>query len=381
MTRVLGPTVSDGSRRRILFVTHTSEWIGPNVSLVQLVTRAPSWMEPIVLLPCDGALSTELDRHQVAFRRIGKLDKYAIPRIARIIRRDNIDLVYGNSAHGASRNALIAAKICGRPFVYHLREMCGQVRMRSVAFLRIADAVVAVSRATADSYSQFLQKPAVVVYNGVPEEHFTPSLPETRERLRGEFEIPTEACVVLHVGNVYRRKAQEVAVRAFQNLKKNHADVRLFLVGRLDRDPKYVGQLEDLINEVDESRHIHLTGFRADVRDFLAASDVFLHTAKEDPHPRAVIEAMAAGLPIVAVAVDGVKETIVDGECGYLVKPPGDPNVLADRLDHVLRDPELGKNMGANGQERALRLFSAERPAREVSGLIEKVLRKSGRWL
>lgn len=379
MTRVPGPTVADDSRRRVLFVTHTSEWIGPNASLVQLVTHSPAWMEPIVLVPCDGPLSTELDRQQIAYRRIGKLDKHAILRIARLIRREDIELVYGNSAHGASRNALIAAKMCGRPFVYHLREMCGQARMRSVTFLRLADAVVAVSRATAESYSRFLQKPATVVYNGVPEEHFAPPSPETRQRLRREFGIPAHAPVVVHVGNVYRRKAQHLAVRAFQDLKHRQADARLFLVGRLDRDPEYVRELEDMIDRVDQSRHIHLTGFRSDVRDLLAASDVFLHTATEDPHPRAVIEAMAANLPVVALAVDGVKETILDGECGFLVEPPGDPERLADRLDRILGAPELRDLMGANGRNRALRLFSAERAAGEIGCLIERLLQTSGR--
>lgn len=365
------------STHRVLFVTHTAEWIGPNASLVQLVTRSPEWMEPIVLIPGDGPLSTELQRQHIAYRLIGKLDKYAIPRIAKLIRKEEIDLVYGNSAHGASRNSMIAAKLCSRPFVYHLREM-SEGKMRTVAFLRLADAVVAVSRATADSYRQFLQTPATVVYNGVPEEHFASPVPGTRTRLRDEFGIPAQAPVVVHVGNVYRRKAQHLAVETFRRLKCRHSDARLFLVGRLDRDPAYVGELEAMIQVAEHPEHIHLTGFRADVKDFLAASDVFLHTATEDPHPRAVIEAMAAGLPVVATAVDGVKETILDGQCGFLVHPPPDPDRLAGRLDRILRSPEFGADMGANGRDRARRLFSAERAAGEVACVIERLLPRRG---
>ena len=369
------------ARYRVLFVTHTSDWIGPNASLIQLVAHAPDWMDPVVLVPCDGPLTTELERRQIAFRRVQRLDKFAIPRIAGLIYKERIDLVYGNSAHRASRNSLIAAKMCGKPFAYHLREMSGEGRTRTAAFFRLADAVIAVSQATADSYAQFLREPATVVYNGVPPEHFDPPLPGTRDRLRQELGIPVEAPVVVHVGNVYQRKAQHLAVRAFQALERRQPNARLLLVGRLDRDPAYVRELKKMISEVDPSGHIHLTGFRPDVRELLAASDVFLHTATEDPHPRAVIEAMAASLPVVAVAVDGVKETIVKGECGFLVEPPGDPERLAERLNRIFLAPELARNMGASGRERARQFFSAERTTREVSSLIERVLRTSGRWV
>ena len=76
---------------------------------------------------------------------------------------------------------------------------------------------------------------------------------------------------------------------------------------------------------------------------------------------------MAASLPVVALAVDGVSETVKHGVTGYLVAPPGIPTVLADALRECLDEPERGMSMGAKGRERVESEFSAGRTAREVA--------------
>jgi glycosyltransferase involved in cell wall biosynthesis len=146
------------------------------------------------------------------------------------------------------------------------------------------------------------------------------------------------------------------------------------MVGRLDRDPDYVDSLRASIREYGLQDRAIVTGLRADVPKLLAASDVFLHTARVDPHPRAVIEAMAAGLPVVALAVDGVTETVVDRETGFLVSWPCHGSFLAKPMARLLESPDRRRTMGERGRERVCRLFSADRTAREVVDVIRGLL-------
>jgi hypothetical protein len=138
---------------RVLFVTHTAEWIGPNISLLELLIRLPDDLRAVVAVPGSGRFTRSLEEHGVPILSFRRLDKYRIPALVSTIRREEISLVYGNSAHSVSRNALVAARLCGIPFVYHLREIArADQRHRVRRLFSWADAAVAVSRATAEGY-------------------------------------------------------------------------------------------------------------------------------------------------------------------------------------------------------------------------------------
>jgi glycosyltransferase involved in cell wall biosynthesis len=353
-----------------LFVTHTSEWIGPNISLLELVTRLPAGLEATVAVPDQGRFTDALLQSAVPFLEFGRFDKYRIPALTRAIRRGMFALVYGNSAHGASRNALIAAKLNRVPFLYHLREMAPPGRSRSARFYGFADDAIAVSRATADSYLGRFKRTPRVIYNGVPLEQFALDRGVCRSEVASEFGIDEEAPVLIHVGNVYERKGQLTALGVLGEVLRTVPSCQLLMVGRLDRDPAYVDSVRATIGEQGLGDRVIVTGLRTDVGRLLSAADVFLHTALADPHPRAVIEAMAARLPVVALAVDGVSETVVDGETGFLVPRSCSDRELADPVARLLKNPEWCRELGNRGHDRAERLFSAERTARDVAGVI-----------
>jgi glycosyltransferase involved in cell wall biosynthesis len=122
-----------------------------------------------------------------------------------------------------------------------------------------------------------------------------------------------------------------------------------------------------------EGGPFELLGERDDVRELLAVSDVFVLSSRSEGLPMSVIEAMAAGLPVVATAVGGVPELVVDGETGMLV-PPGDERSLASALRRLLADPELRRQMGDAGRRRAEQLFDLGRFHREHLELYERLL-------
>jgi glycosyltransferase involved in cell wall biosynthesis len=105
---------------------------------------------------------------------------------------------------------------------------------------------------------------------------------------------------------------------------------------------------------------VELLGARGDVSDLLARSDVFVLSSRSEGFPVSILEAMAAGLPVVATDVGGVAEAVVDGETGILV-PAADPNALAGALERLIADVELRRRLGAAGRARALRLFDTPR--------------------
>ena len=101
---------------------------------------------------------------------------------------------------------------------------------------------------------------------------------------------------------------------------------------------------------------VQLLGERGDVRELLADADVFVLSSRSEGLPISILEAMAAGLPVVASRVGGVVEIVVDAETGYLV-PPGDEGALAAAIERLLADSSLRRRLGAAGRARAEALF------------------------
>jgi glycosyltransferase involved in cell wall biosynthesis len=122
---------------------------------------------------------------------------------------------------------------------------------------------------------------------------------------------------------------------------------------------------------------MHLVGQQENVPEWLAAFDVFALTSDWEGMPNAVLEAMAAGLPVVATAVGGTPEVVVDGETGLLVSPR-DPDALAGAISRLLRDPDLRRAMGRAGLARVRHQFSMEETVRRNQDLYARLLKEKG---
>jgi glycosyltransferase involved in cell wall biosynthesis len=118
---------------------------------------------------------------------------------------------------------------------------------------------------------------------------------------------------------------------------------------------------------------VEFLGWRDDVEALLHRWDVFVMPSLEEGFGIAALEAMAAGLPVVATAVGGIPELVKDGETGWLV-PPADPQALAGRLRSLLRDSGLRQAMGIAGHSRAQDHFSMDRMVENVSKIYDGIL-------
>lgn len=362
------------SRKRILFVSHTGDWTGPTNSLLLLLRHLRHQYHVAVVLRGSGLFCQALAREQFPFSRLPSLNRRTVPALVDLIKREGFHLVYGNSTSTCSQAALIAAKLVGIPFICHVRGMGWDKSWRDLGFLKIADAAIAVSDACAQSVARFVpQERLFVVHNGV--ETLVPEIDPgaAREYLLSEMWLSPDDVVAISVSHVCRRKGVEYAVRAMAQVAREAPQARLLVAGSLEREPLYVEKVRGLVRQLGLERHVLLLGFRQDISQLLHGAHIFLHAALNDPHPRPVMEAMEAGLPVAAFAVDGVSETVVDGQTGYLV-PSGDVAGLAQAVLRLARDPGLRAELGRRGKQRIEEAFSARATARRVASIIDQVL-------
>jgi len=360
--------------QRILFVSSTANWIGPTISLLLLLKHLRSRYDVTVLLPGESFFCEALDREDIPYFSFRSIGKRSIPAIFRLIRREGFDLVYGNTINVTSRNALIAAKLAGVPFICNVREMGWENTWLQTGFLRFSNAVIAVSQACADSISRFVPQVQLrVVHNGVSASlcRFSSGQREAaRSALLAETGLAPDTVIIVSLAHILARKRQEYAVEAMVGIVKSIPATQLLLVGKLDGNRTYVNKIRAMIQDKGLGTHVSLLGFRQDALHLVQGADILLHTAVQDAHPRAVIEAMAIGLPVVAFDVDGASESVKDGKTGYLI-PPGDVPQIIDAVLRLVSDPSLRATMGRMGRRRVETQFSAAAMAEKVAEVID----------
>jgi glycosyltransferase involved in cell wall biosynthesis len=167
-------------------------------------------------------------------------------------------------------------------------------------------------------------------------------------RLRSELQLDREAVLAITVANFRKEKDYPNLLRAARRAVDEVPQLHLAVVGQ--------GPLRDEVHrlhgDLDLEGRVHLLGQRDDVRELLAGADLFVLGSAHEGLPVAIMEAMAAGLPIVATDVGGVADAVPTGVCG-LVVPPRSPDALAEAIVTLARNPELRQRMSVSARERS----------------------------
>ena len=161
-------------------------------------------------------------------------------------------------------------------------------------------------------------------------------------------------------------KGVDVLLRALPD----HPDATAVVVG----DGEERTGLHALAHSLGISERVVFTGWSDHARDFLTTFDVYVQASRAEGLPVAVIEAMLAGLPVIATDVGAVRDAVVHGETGFVV-PPEDPRAISSAIGELLSDPECMRKFGAAGRARALERFSVERMATEFEMLYVNLAR------
>jgi glycosyltransferase involved in cell wall biosynthesis len=278
-------------------------------------------------------------------------DALALVELYRLFRRERPLVVHANSSKAGvlGRLAAVAARVPVRFFTVHGWAFKAHSGLAAKAYLW-ADRLMSPLTTTTICVAHGERSAGlrartcradrtVVIHNGVP------------------LDVPQRVAhtgSLLSVGRLRAPKDFVTLVRAMAGL-----EARLLIAGDGPDRPALEAEIDRL-----GLTNVELLGTRDDVPELLAGSDVFVLATESEGLPMSVLEAMAAGLPVVASAVGGVPELVVDGETGVLV-PPGDSAALARALETVVADPGLRDRLGDAGRQRAEHEFSLDRFERE----------------
>lgn len=374
----------------VLYVHHMNTLGGAEKSLLRLLECLDrSLVTPHLAAPPGEPLETaaadlDVPFHPVPLQVLHRtVNPFALAGQALMLRRAGREVAElagelgAGLVHCNSLPALLAARTLGEetPVVWHARDLRLPGPVLAAA-LPHASLVLAISRTVADhllKVSPAVAGKTAVVYNGLTRRDAT--LVRPREEVRQEWGIGPTTPVAGCVGQLVPWKRQDVFLRAGARLVAQVPDVRLVVVGG---DPHglnagYVEELRNLAVHLGISDRVIWAGTRADMPDVLAALDVLIHPATQEPFGRTLLEAMAVGVPVVASNAAGPAEIISHGSSGLLTAP-GEAESLYQGARKVLTDRLFADQLRGGGVRRA-RQFLARDGARLVTELYAQLLR------
>ncbi|HZR08513.1 MAG TPA: glycosyltransferase [Myxococcales bacterium] len=296
-----------------------------------------------------------------------------VARLARLIRDRGVRLVHANEfisnfvAFLAARAARVPV-IVNRVDLGHLRDGFG-ARHRTVEkwMSRHADAVCAnadgVRRVCIEEEGSAPER-TFVVRNGLDLHRFDAL---AARPLQGP--LPAGRPLVAVIANLWPVKGHRTLLEAIRRVHAHRPEARFALVGDGPERPFLERRIADLHLE----GVVELLGTRYDVPAILSRADAACLSSQAEGLPNAIMEAMAASLPVVATDVGGTPELVLPGETGFLA-PSGDPVQLADALVAVLADPQAARQMGARGRRLVASAYSLDRLAAAHGAMYRAVL-------
>jgi len=386
----------------VLYVHSSADLYGSDVALLNLVTRLPETIRPIVVLPEEGLLAERFREHGIDTRifplavprryychpmRVYRLLMLLVEfvtcwwRMRRLIRRERVDLVHLNVS--ILLGPAWVARGCGKPVLWHCREIFPERgwwrRLLIGAAERWATRIACISNAVRAQFHAH-DKACVVFDAVVPEELKTRDSAPVRQQLGLR---PDDLCVGI-VGRLNDWKGQDVLIRAAPRVLQQFPTAVFLVVGDVYKKNEAIRRdLQRLTEELGIRSRVLFTGFRTDVSRILDVMDVFVLASKR-PEPFGIVqlEAMMKEKPVVATNRGGPLDVVVEGETGFLV-PPNDPESLATKIIELLENPGLRASMGRKGRQRVLESFTLERQVADVvniySSMIEERAGKGGR--
>jgi glycosyltransferase involved in cell wall biosynthesis len=301
----------------------------------------------------------------------------SILRLRRVLKENHIRLI---CTHGykAEVIGIAAGMLTGIPVACFLRGWTGEnfkVRVYEAIdrfSLAFADRVVCLSNLQANKVSEkgSLASKIRVVRNAID---IPAPNPESRQRSRqllvGRLSLPDQSAIVAIAGRLSPEKRISDFLDAVCHVRAGNKDTRFVIFGE--------GSQEKALKEKAASLKLNgkviFAGFQRDLRSLLPGVDILVNASQSEEMPNIVLEAMAAGVPVVATEVGGVAE-IAGADPAIRLVPPGKPELLASKISELLCASDLGRSLGAKGFERAQQAFSVESQLREFNSLYRELI-------
>jgi len=310
-----------------------------------------------------------------------RTDARAVRQVRRLLRTQRPDVLHTHTAKAGAAGRIAAATAGGaRPRVivheYHGHVLSGYFDSRRERVFRlverglahVTDRLIAVSEEVRDDLVSYGVAPAAkfaVVQYGFDLDARTAAAPGARRRARDEIGVGPDAFVIGWIGRLTAIKRPLDLIRVAASVDS----AVLVLIGDGEDRP----QVEALAASLGIGDRVHLLGYRKDVADWYAALDAFLLVSANEGTPVVAIEALAAGVPVVATDAGGTSSVVDDGETGSLL-PVGDVAGLAQALEELRRDPVRRAEQGSRGAVRMRERFSVARMVDDVERVYQGIV-------
>ena len=388
---------------RVLFVSHDADMYGAQRTLLTLLSGIDrSVFTPLLVVPYEGPMnraaaelripvfvmqlvhwipgsfvSSRRQRLKYLYRFFQTL-RHRCEAIEKLITENRVDLVYTNTVTCAE--GAIAAKRTGKPHVWHIHEHIlrnGELvpllpyRLYCLGVKFLARSVIFCSKALAGDYP-LLSRKASIVHNGLPQ----PPLPDriaARRKLINEIGIDAGAKIVALVGAMNPAKDHLTFVTAAEQVARGVDEVVFLIIGSMFGFESYSNRIRQRIKDLQLDSRVRFLGWRDDIHDLLAASDVLVISSEQESFGLTAIEALTMETPVVATRCGGPEEVIVDGVTGFLV-PVKDPRAMADAIMRLLLDQNLAHRMGVNGRIHVTEHFGVDRFVQGVQRVMQEAV-------
>lgn len=345
---------------RILHVETGMNLYGGALQVHYLLRGLTNWKNVESTLVCpEGSAIAEAARENV--RKLysvpmkGDLDLLFVPRLLSIIRKENPDIIHLHSRRGADILGGIAAKLSGTPCILTRRVDNPESRSWVRVKYRLYHRVITISEGIRE----------VLLSAGVPSHKITCvhsavdmgffSTPCDRSWYLGEFDLEENQRTCGVVAQFIDRKGHRFLLRAIPEILKTVPDTTFIFFGKGPLE----GQLKTMCRELGIEEKVIFAGFREDLHRVLGCLDMLIHPALMEGLGVSLLQAAAAGVPIVGSRAGGIPEIVHNGVNGHVVQP-GEVRPITDAVLTILGDNSLARRMGEEGRRIAQDHFSIE---------------------
>ncbi|WP_348267237.1 glycosyltransferase [Edaphobacter paludis] len=309
---------------------------------------------PVYLLPLERTYNLTALKGALALRRL--------------LKQQNIQIVQTFFESSDIWAGFVTKVLSGAKLIWSRRDM-GILRTRKhiVAYRLMAglpDAVFAVSELVRQ---HCIEEDGIdpdrvqTIYNGLDLSDWSASSDNPKDRL-----------LITTIGNIRHVKGHDVFIKAAAFIVPQFPNVCFSIAGGV-LEPAYFSELQALIQNLKLGDNFHFAGGVTDLYEHLSAADIFVLPSRSEGFSNAIVEAMAASLPVVATNVGGNAEAVENGVSGFVV-PSEDPQALAEAIMKLLTDPAKAMAMGAAGKRRVAEKFTIEAMMTQTTATYTKLL-------
>ena len=367
---------------RIVIIIDSLKVGGAQKLVATLVSYAPKeQLELTVVSLAKEESSAILDQIQTcgvpvfSFPANSLVDPLRFRQLVVFLRKERFDLIHTHLAY-ANIIGCLAGYYAKIPVVSTIHSTNWDSRralafltaqLELLAFRHYAQRIVAVGYTVAEAYKNHLGGRVVdVIPNGIPISEPVPD--EIRMKLRQEISNDSSRPVIITVGRLVKVKGFEDLIEGFSLLEKRSPRPMLVIIG----SGRLFNQIKKKVSDMKLTESVNCLGERSDVSHLLAAGDIYVNSSYREGLPLTILEAMMAGLPIVATAVGDIPRIVVD-EIG-LVVPPYEPSCLAQAIEKLLDAPANIRKMGMAARSIAIRDYSIDVWMQRLLSLYREVL-------